>query len=194
MKNKQLANVLAAGLLLVCIAAYAGHQANPLEPIQPGTPSTTPESETETAPVRGEPGPEAVVVRVLDNPLKATELDLQRLLFDTFAGRPEEEQFESYTTTNWQPNFEAFSIALVQKAQTQKLDSASLGKILELIKEDAADLAYLPVSAYQATLNDRAVWVVTVKWEGFPDSSLGHTRVYAFDQRTLKKAGFATCK
>ncbi len=59
--------------------------------------------------------------------------------------------------------------------------------------------AYLPVGAYQTTLDGELVWIVTVKWEyslmGEKDKSafLVHICIFVFGQKTLKQVGFMTC-
>jgi len=148
-----------------------------------------------TAPQSPKPVPEAVVVKVLDKPLHWEESQLDGLLFEEFANKADESQFESYTSANWTANFEVFAAALVRKADNQRLDSAALRSVLGLVLGDSKGLAYLPVGAYQATLNDKLVWIITVKWESvaFGEDGLGHIRIYVFDQRTLKQVAFVTC-
>jgi hypothetical protein len=46
-------------------------------------------------------------------------------LWDTFANKPAETQFGSYTTEKWKENFAIFSKTLVQKADREKLDSGA---------------------------------------------------------------------
>jgi hypothetical protein len=52
---------------------------------------------------------------------------------------------------------------------------------------------YLPVGAYQTTLNGDPVWIIIVKW-GSGKEGLGHIRIYVFDQKTLKQVGYVTCR
>lgn len=73
----------------------------------------------------------------------------------------------------------------------------ALSKALDLVLKDSKDkIAYLPVGAYQTTLDGDLVWIITVKWE-YPDfgdnPELGHIRMFAFDQKTLKQVAFCTC-
>lgn len=101
----------------------------------------------------------------------------------------------SYSSRDWKDHYASFSVELTRKAAGQGLDSESLQSALSLILKDSGDLAYLPVGAYQASLNGRQVWVVSVKWEAvvMGDPGLSHIRIFAFDQETLKQVGFATC-
>jgi hypothetical protein len=146
------------------------------------------------------PPPEAVVVKVLQTPLPAEEGKKHEFLWDNFANQPDEEKFKAYTTEKWKETFKVFAAALVKKADAQKLDSASLRKALDLVLKHSKDeIAYLPVGAYQTTLDGGLVWIVTVKWE-YPSMAekgqtvnLGHIRAFVFDQKTLKQAGFITC-
>ncbi len=147
------------------------------------------------------PSPDSVVVKSLTQSLPSEESGRRKFLWDRFANKPDEQKFNSYTTENWRPTFDVFATALVKKAEGRKLESLSLRKALDLIKDDAKGRkAYLPVGAYQTTLDDASVWIVTVKWERssrvVEGESLGlsHIRAFAFDQKTLKQVGFMTCK
>ena len=142
--------------------------------------------------------PNGVVVKVLKISLPEDEDKRGGFLVSAFMNKPEERKFDLYTTENWKSNFTAFAEALVQRAADQKLDSASLRSVLDLVLKDSQDkIAYLPVGAYQATLAGKPVWIVTVKWE-YPNTGMGtlrlvHIRAFAFDQKTLKKVAFMTC-
>lgn len=142
----------------------------------------------------GTPGPEAVVVKVLPKSLSASANEIEMLLFDTFANNPDEAKFGSYRTADWETNFTAFAAALVEKAEKQGLEAVPLRAVLDLILKDAHRLAYLPVGAYQATFNDKPVWIVTVRWESTSfGETLSHIRIYVFDRQTLKQLAFVTC-
>jgi len=143
------------------------------------------------------PAPDAVVVKVLNVPLPHEESKRAEFLWETFANKPEEKQFNHYTTEKWKDNFAVFSKSLIQKAKDQNLDIDSLRKILDLVlKHSKGKIAYLPVGAYQTTLDGSPVWIITVKWE-YPSKdealSLGHIRMFAFDQKTTKQVAFNTC-
>ena len=138
-----------------------------------------------------------MVVKVLSAPLPHEEDKRAKFLWDTFANKPEEKQFNHYTTEKWKDNFVVFSKALIQKAKDQNLDTDSLRKVLDLVlKHSNGKIAYLPVGAYQTTLDSDPVWIIIVKWE-YPSKdealSLGHIRMFAFDQKTMKQVAFDTC-
>ena len=142
------------------------------------------------------PAPDATVVRVLDKPLPHAKDKRERFLWDNFANKPDEQKFGSYTTEKWKDNYAVFAKALVQKADDQKLDSASLRKALDLVLKDSKGLPCLPVGAYQTTLDGKQIWILTVKWEALLEGKhleLSHIRIFAFDQKTLKQVGFVTC-
>ena len=149
------------------------------------------------------PAPDAVVVKVLDKQLPSDDRQKDKFLWDNYSSNPNDKQFGSYSTQKWEDNFEIFAKALVQKTADQKLDSKSLRKALDLVFKYSADkIAYLPVAVYQTTLDNSPVWLITVKWEyllreqdlkKFKDPGLGHIRIFALDQKTLKKVGFVTC-
>jgi hypothetical protein len=110
------------------------------------------------------------------------------------------DRFDSYTTEKWRQTFAVFAAVLVKKAYDQKLDSVSLGKALDLILNDTKEeIVYLPIGAYQTTLNGKLVWIVAVKWEYASMSqvlntvNLLHIRGFVFDQKSLKQVGFVTC-
>jgi len=143
------------------------------------------------------PAPDTVVVKVLNTPLPHEENKRAQFLWDTFANQPEEKQFNTYTTENWKDTFAVFAKSLVQKAKDHTLDSESLRKTLDLVlKHSEGKIAYLPVGAYQTTLDASPIWIVTVKWES-PSMgegvNLGHIRMFAFDQKTLKQVALNTC-
>lgn len=147
-------------------------------------------------PAEGDPASNGPTVKVLKKALPADEQKREDFLWRTFA--KEEKKFPSYTTDNWRSNFTVFAHALVQKAQDQKLDSASLQSVLDLLLSEAGDrIAYLPIGAYQTTLAGKPVWLVTVKWE-YPTQEmgslrLGHICAFGFDQKTMSRVAFITC-
>jgi hypothetical protein len=90
--------------------------------------------------------------------------------------------------------YDNFSKALVRKAADAHLDSTSLEKILEKIRKDSKGrISYLPVGAYSSYFDKKPAWIITVKWETFKDSHLGHIRMFVFDQKSLKQVAFNTC-
>jgi hypothetical protein len=143
------------------------------------------------------PSPDGVVVKALDQRLPSEEEKEEEFLWDVFANKPNELKFESYTTEHWKQNFELFAAILVKKADDQRLDSISLRKVLNLVLKDSEDrIAYLPVGAYQMTLDGAPVWVITVKWENARTGKrfkLMHIRIFVFNQKSLKQVGFCTC-
>ena len=73
-------------------------------------------------------------------------------------------------------------------------ESFRVSKALDLVLKDSKDkIAYLPVGAYQTTLEGKPIWIIRVKWEYPPMGSLGHIRMFAFDQKTLRQVGVVTC-
>jgi hypothetical protein len=114
-----------------------------------------------------------------------------------------EGRFGSLTTRGWRANYEFFSRALIDKADRAGFDSESLAKVIRCILADASGqpLAYVPVAAYETTLNGEPVWVVAIHWEEYfgpehpiPAIALGHIRSYAFTQKDPKQVGFITCR
>src|SRR5579872_545179 len=78
-------------------------------------------------------GPNATIMRVLNASLPHDKEARDAFLWNNFANKPEEEQFNSYRSDGWKDNYAAFANALVQKANEQKLDSTSLHEVLDLI-------------------------------------------------------------
>jgi hypothetical protein len=142
-------------------------------------------------------GPDVVTVRILDRPLPSEEDKKRDFLWDNFANTPDEKQFSSYTTEKWQDKYQEFAATLLRKAGDQKLDTHSLRRALDLVLAESKNkIAYLPIGAFQTTLDEKPVWIITVKWEfPFKDkaNTFGHIRMYVYDQKTLKLVGFNTC-
>jgi hypothetical protein len=141
---------------------------------------------------------DTVVVTVLDSPLPSDQEQMEKFLWEKVASRQEAGNFGSMSTRAWKSRYKRFADALSHKAADQKLDSVSLRKVLDLIfAHSKGELAYLPVAAYHATMDGRAMWIVTVQWE-FPlinnvPSKYYHVRVFAFDEEHLTQVGFITC-
>ena len=188
-------NSLALILILLGCAGYSWYQHQPI-PVATAspTPQATP-TPIDASPTPVKPAPASLTVAILKKPLRCEESQLQEFLFEEFAHRSEPKEVDSYTSINWQQNFAVFSAALVGSARAHKLNSQSLAKALDLVLKDADGLAYLPVGAFQAHLNDRLVWIVPVKWEGVEmgQDGLGHIRIFVYDQETLERVAFATC-
>jgi hypothetical protein len=202
LRSKYYANAIAGIIILFSIAAYARYSVreNPSKPTPATSPSipkksaSKPSSTNKAVAAIRTPGPEAVVVKLLPDPINASVTKTEMLLFDAFANNPDEEKFSSYTTAGWETNFTAFAAALVEKAEKQGLEAVPLRAVPDLILKDAHRLAYLPVGAYQAIFNDKPVWIVTVKWESTSfGETLSHIRIYVFDRQTLKRVAFVTC-
>lgn len=141
--------------------------------------------------------PDEVVVKVMNTPLPEQSDQMMAFLWSTFANQPDEEKFSSYGSENWKETYEVFSSSLVKKAGALKVNAESLGRVLQLVLKHSEDkIAYLPVGAYQTTLNDRLVWIITVKWE-YPsmggEGGLGHIRMFVYDQKSFKQLGFNSC-
>jgi len=121
-------------------------------------------------------------------------------LWNSFTNQPKGQKINLYTTAQWKENFTAFAATLLKMADNQKLDSGSLHKALDLVLKNSQDkIAYLPIGAYQASLDGKSVWIITVRWE-YPSMGkdgaaveLGHIRAFAFDQERLNQVGFVTC-
>ncbi len=133
---------------------------------------------------------EQVVVEVLDLDLDAHIDPDWGPLWDNFANRPYEKQFNGLSTQGWCETWERFEKALVNKARKQKLDAASLDRILKAAKP-AADHrnAVVPVATFLARKGGDPVWIVVTKWEwAGPDEhngrkewmTLGHIIIQAF--------------
>jgi hypothetical protein len=143
-----------------------------------------------------------VVVGGCHDPFPAEEKLRFGFLAHNFLETEESVRFRTQTTENWKTKYDEFSQALVRKATDRGFDSASLAKIMKLVLEDAEHekCAYLPVGAYVTTQESDLVWIVEVNWASdlLPRSdgkqwTMSHVRAYAFDQKTLKQMGFATC-
>ena len=73
---------------------------------------------------------------------------------------------------------------------------ATLEQADQVLEFSKGKTAYLPVGAYQTTLDGSPVWIVVVKWESPRMGKvvgLGHICMFAFDQKTLKRVAFNSC-
>ena len=99
----------------------------------------------------------------------------------------------------WQTNYAVFSDHLVSAADKAHLDSASLAKVLFLIRSAEANghLAILPFEAHSTYVKGDLAWVVGLRWEMKDwvqrNGYMGHVRRFAFTQKTLKLVEFQTC-
>lgn len=146
-------------------------------------------------------GPEEVVVRKIDETLPDDEEKTSAFLRAHFANKPEEKRFDHVATTAWDSAWQMFANSLTRRAAETGLDSESLQKVLDaLFKDPSNSNPCLPVGAYQSVRNGNPVWIVVVKWgletKTNPDIQIigGHVRVFAYDQKTLKKVGFTSCR
>jgi hypothetical protein len=114
-----------------------------------------------------------------------------------------EGRFGSQTTRSWKGSYDVFGRALIDKAHRAGFDSESLAKVLRCILADTEGqpLAFVPVAAYETTLNGEPVWVVAIHWEDcfgpedpIPVRPLSHIRAYAFTQKNPNQVGFITCR
>jgi hypothetical protein len=113
--------------------------------------------------------------------------------------RPCTPEIPTSMARQWQTNYAVFSEHLVSAAEKAHLDSASLAKILSVIRsrEEKAGLAILPVEAHSTNVKGELAWVVGLRWE-MKDSvqrhgDMGHVRSWAFTQQTLELVDFQTC-
>lgn len=137
-----------------------------------------------------------VIVERLDLILPADRRDVSRLLWDRFANKPEEQQFNELTTVNWRAKFDAHQAMMLGKAARAKLDSASLARCCGLVRDTATDgLALIPVGAYQVRSMTGDAWIIVVKWEyeSIGQDGMGHFRAWAFDSESMATLGYATC-
>jgi len=146
-------------------------------------------------------GPEEVVVRKIEESLPDDEEKTSEFLWSRFANKPEEKRFDHVATAAWDAAWLMFANSLTKRAREAGLDSESLQKVLDAMSKDPVNSKpCLPVGAYQSARNGNPVWIVVVKWgqetQTNPDIQIigGHVRVFAFDQKTLKKIGFTSCR
>lgn len=146
----------------------------------------------------GKSSKDTAVLAVLDTPLPIDPNQMEEFLWKQVATRPEAGNFPSVSTRKWKEKYRRCVDTLIREAATQKLDSVSLRKVLDLVLAHSEDkLAYLPVAAYHSMMGDRPIWIVTVRWE-FPlisgrPTEFYHIRVFVFDESALTQVGFVTC-
>ena len=138
-----------------------------------------------------------VCVRKFDNELPKGEEKLSRFLWNNFANKPEEQQFDSLTSLKWRQTVAEFELALVENAKREQLDFESLKKCFQELAKEQSRLARVPVGAYAAKQGKSAIWIIVLKWEargiGGKPQLLSHVMIYAFDAKKLRKIGYVTC-
>ena len=150
-----------------------------------------------------QPGPDDVLVQVMTAGVPHDQRERPRFLWDQFANKPQERKFIYHSrTAQWKKDFAVFADALVRKAREQSLNADALHRALDrILRESDPNVAYLPVGAYQSTLDGKPVWIVTVDWENLSmrvgtdpeDIKMGHIRMFAYDQKSGERVGFMTC-
>jgi hypothetical protein len=119
----------------------------------------------------------------------------------TIQGRYEIEtpEFAGEVVRQWRTNYILFSKALVEVAEKQHLDSASLATILQQLPSapENKHLALLPVIVESTKFHGEWAWEVTLRWEGekyaAESGKLGHLRCFILSQEALKQRDFSTC-
>jgi hypothetical protein len=108
--------------------------------------------------------------------------------------------------TNIKANWEKYKIALLKISNLKKLNSESLNHCLELISQENPEIALLPITAYQAKMNNQDIaWVITCKWD-FIDYIMriddgehvwiqyNHDRQWVFVTSEFKKIAYWSCE
>jgi hypothetical protein len=99
----------------------------------------------------------------------------------------------------WRTNYTLFSKALVEAAEKQHLNSASLAAILRRLPAapENEHLALLPMMVGSTKFRGQWAWDITLQWEGeryaIEKGRLGHVRDFIISQETLKQLDFKTC-
>jgi hypothetical protein len=97
----------------------------------------------------------------------------------------------------WRTNYGIFRQLFVLAAEKEKLDSASLAKVLsEPDLKSSPEGAILPVEVHSVDVKGELAWLITYRWEyvrtGAPER-LQHIMQEAFSQKTLKLVWQAQC-
>ena len=146
---------------------------------------------------------ENVIVSSLSESLPTSKGKLEEFLWNNFANKPSEQLFSAVTTENWEQKYDIYSKSLVTKAKNLKYDHEFLSDCLATVKKHSKKkIAYLPVGAYFATINNKPVCIIVVKWE-YPGTYkaengkieyffLGHIRMFVYN-KNIELVGYNTC-
>ena len=118
---------------------------------------------------------------------KEKDLLMSKLLHEALSPKKHGE----YGVAHWKEHYSAFATLMIKKARDQRLDSVSLGKILDKIPEGKD--AYLPIAAYQTMLSGNPIWIVVVKRANGSQGEMDHGEVHAYECNTLQSVGCVTC-
>lgn len=129
----------------------------------------------------------------------------QEVLWDTYANKPEETQFQLVTTENWYEKWSHYKEKLIVVTNKLKLPGEFLRKCIEKVEPNPNDkIALLPVGAYLAANGAERVWILICKWE-YAEAHTGadgkkrypqfsHIRGWAIQETELTRLVFFTCK
>jgi len=146
--------------------------------------------------------PSDAIFDVFTKEFPTNEKELEGFLFYTFAPLIEDGRFRGATVEAWEERYEQFANSLIQKSESNMLDSKSLEKCLKKVLKDAKELneAYLPIAAYSAKKDQKPVWIIVVGWEGTDVENvppykllLSHIKVFVYDVTTIELVGYTTC-
>jgi hypothetical protein len=129
----------------------------------------------------------------------------EAVLWDTFANKCDEMQFNDITTENWYEKWSYYKGKLIDKADQSGFSSNRLRVCFGKIEPNPTDKrALLPVGAYLAKTGTENVWIIICKWEyvGEHESndgkteyhSFGHIRGWAIIEKDQTVIAFFTCK
>jgi hypothetical protein len=130
------------------------------------------------------PGPEAVTVSELPQPLPVNSGEEMRFLNDLLVRHT---RFFSVSMKDWNSKVEAFRAVLMKKATEAGLNAESLHKVL-LHVDASRQGKRLPVAAYSTTFGGRPVWIVCAMLGG------GHWETFAYTTDDMSEVGGTTCR
>jgi hypothetical protein len=105
-----------------------------------------------------------VFIETLDLDLDAINDPDWNSLWDNFANRPYEKQFNSISNQDWFEKRKHFEAELLKRANKDEVER--LARILDSIRPESDDrTARIPVCAFRARKGVEPVWIIVTKWE-----------------------------
>jgi hypothetical protein len=139
------------------------------------------------------------VSRIEEN-LPAPRSAADRFLWSRFSNREREVDTPDIKLSAWGSIRDAHAAGMIALARKTDLEADALEQILNRIDSERRGLAIVPMEAYQTSQGARQIWIVVCRWEiqatnsnSFPNSRLGHVRIFAYDLTTLELVAFKTC-
>lgn len=102
--------------------------------------------------------------------------------------------FKEFASQDWEANCSAYSNRLVELARNKSLDSTTLKKLLDGIRErNNPAMALIPVKAVSVKFEGKPHWMIFAVWGVKNAGKTNHIKAWLFDANTCEQIGFSSC-